>query len=547
MSVAVGGTGDLTLAAVTGFPTISSTLGTNKSFHYALLNTNLSPIEIGQGVMTNATTLQRDVVEAAMIAGELISDGSKADVPVGAVMFTAPTANALRELVLEGALFDYGNASGALSVSFKYACISANLTADATLTLDSATLPPAGTHHEIVLKITSNDNPALTTPFQAGFVLTLAGTNFYIDGGQTAWPSMRLMGAGREMTLRLTNIGGGQNYRVENISKHEHVHNLGVVSGNVTLDIRRPWNIAELTGSGTTVTINAVSPDVSVLEPANFSIVNNGSATKTLVFNSNILSIDGSTLNQVTLPIGYKVDFDLRRNLLNGAVSYEAKVGDVNYNQTASGLATAWNPSDYSGTPPLTLSNSNKTIDLTTDTGASVYRSARAFGAKNSGKHFFTIRLESASIFGSNSASNMAAVSIGLATGALSLNAHVGQGVNSGSLLIFKGTSSTCATWVNGASTSRATPLNAVLSDLITVAFNASNGKCWFIFNNTILYGGDPENDSNPAFTLSPGFYFPMISMSEQGISEAGQWTLVDEIQALSIGALIPSFEYWKA
>lgn len=544
-----GGTGNITLGAVNGYPTIADTLGTGKSFHYVFRAVNNTPIEAGVGVMIDAVTLRRDTVYAKIVNG-IYSAGAltAGNIAVGSLLYTADTKEMLQDLVREGLEFNYGDVSGNTTVNFNYACIRANLTADTTITVDADTLPPAGTHHEIILKLKSNNNPALTTPFQAGFLLTLAGGRFFIDGGVTAYPSMRLLGAaGSEMTLRLTNIAGGTNYRVENISKHEHVHNMGVLAGNITLDIRRPWNIAELTGSGTTATINAISPDVAVLEPAHFTIVNNGSVTKTVFFDSNILSIAGSLLSQVTLPIGYKVDFDIRRNPINSAISYEAKIGEVNYNQTANRLATSWNPSDYSGSPPLTLSNSNKTINLTTKVGASVYRSARAFGAKNSGKHFFTIRMDLATLIGSNSASNMAGVSVGLATAALSLSTHVGQGVNSGSLLIFKGTTSTCATWVNGASTSRASPLNAVISDLVTVAFNASNGKCWFIFNNTILYGGDPENDLTPAFTLSPGFYLPMISMAEQGTSESGEWTLLDEVQALSVGALIPSFNYWTA
>lgn len=322
---------------------------------------------------------------------------------------------------------------------------------------------------------------------------------------------------------------------------------LGALSTSITLDITKKWNIGEFTGSDTTYTINGISPTVPTLEPAHFTIVNNGTVTKTVGWDTNLFSIAGSTLSQVTLPIGYKVDFDVRRNPFNESVSYEVKVGNVNYNQTASGLATTWNPSDYSGTPPLTLSNSNKTINLTTKVGASLYRSARAFGAKNTGKHFFTIRLESATLIGSNTSVNSAGIAVGLATASLSLSTYVGQGINSGSLLIFRGTSSTCATWVDGVSTTRTSPTNAVLSDLITVAFNANNGKCWFILNNTILYGGDPENDLNPAFTLSPAFYLPMISMAEVGTSESGEWTLLDEVQAATVGDLIPSFNYWTA
>ena len=550
MTVMEGGTGNLTLGAVTGFPTIASTLGTNKDFHYALLNTNLSPIEIGQGVMTNATTLQRSTVEGAMIEGELISDGTKADVPVGAVMFTAPTANSLLELVLEQKTVDYGNVSGAVTLDFKNACIVANITADTTFTVDTATLPPAGTHHVIDLKLKSNNNPALTTPFQAGFMVTLAGTGFFVDGGVTGFPPMRLNGAGgSEMTLRLTNIAGSTNYRVENISKHEINHNLGVIpSGNFALDIRRPWNIGEFTGGDNLYVLNGISPDVGILEPAHFTFINNGSANKTLRINTSLLSVAGSTIGDVLVPIGYKVDLDVRRNPVNAAQSYEVKIGDVNYNQTASGLATTWNPSDYSGSTNLTLSNNNRIVEMTTSAGNNVSRGARAFGGKNQGKWYFSVRVNIAQAVTSGVNNHYA---IGVATLAHLLSAIVGTNVNSGSFYR-QNPAGTTGSYDDTVFTARASPAyTQQAGDINTILFDADTGKGYLVINNTPMYGANPEAGTNPLFTVATGnLYLPMISLMEQGsTTTAGQHEFLNEIEALHIASLFPSWagRYWTA
>lgn len=545
MTVMEGGIGNLTLGPVTGFPTIASTLGTNKHFHYALLNTNLSPIEIGQGVMTNATTLQRDTVEAAMIAGEFITDGSKADVPVGAVMFTAPTANSLLKLVLEQKTVDYGNVSGAVTLDFKNACIVANITADTTFTVDTATLPPAGTHHEIILKLKSNNNPALTTPFQAGFVVTLGGGRFFIDGGVAAYPSMRLLGAaGSEMTLRLTNIGGGTNYRVENISKHEHVHNLGVVAGNITLDIRRPWNIGELTGSATTATINAISPDVGVIEPAHFTIVNNGSVTKTIVFNSNILSIEGSTLSQVVVPIGYMLDFDIRRNPLNGAVSYAAKVGDVNYNQTASGTDTRWNASNRASN--ITLTNNDYTAEMTTPSASR--RSVKAFGFKSTGKWSFAVLCEQAVVGGASGTSLEGAFFVVNSSLLVTGDPYV-AGMQYGGIYYQR----TGMTGVHYAFGRTSTNINApevspTTNSIIEICVDLTLGRGWICYNSTWVGGGNPETNTAPSFTFTPGQEMAITwTTTEVGAAvTSGIWRILTQIEKPN-RHLYPSFPNWTS
>jgi hypothetical protein len=327
--------------------------------------------------------------------------------------------------------------------------------------------------------------------------------------------------------------------------------NLGVLPTTITLDITKKWNIGEFTGSSTTYTIDAISPTVSTLEPAHFTFVNNGSVTKTVTFNSAILSIAGSVLNQVTVPIGYKIDFDIRRNPINVGVSYEAKVGDVNYNQTASGLDTTWNPSDYSGTPPLTLSSDNRTIELTTYQIGAI-RSARAFGQKTSGRWLFAIRCDAAMV-GSSSAQTV--MSIGIATSAASLSTAVGQTVNTGSFYLAKGNPTSTlvtSTYDDGVATVRSTTPSSptpAIGDIIVIAYNATTGKGYVNYNNTWLYSGDPEADTSPIFTLATGNnYLPMISLSENNPTHsAGIWTLLTEIQIGSVLATVPSYQYWTA
>jgi hypothetical protein len=319
--------------------------------------------------------------------------------------------------------------------------------------------------------------------------------------------------------------------------------NLGVLATTITLDINKKWNIGEFTGSDTTHTINAISPTVSTLEPAHFTFVNNGSVTKTVVFNSSILSIAGSTLSQVTLPIGYKIDFDIRRNPLNVGASYEAKVGDVNYNQTASGLDTTWNPSDYSGTPPLTLSNGNKTIEMTTATAA--YRSSRAFGQKTTGRWLFAIRCDAIQGGGSQS---VGAFAIGIATPTTLLSTCVGNSVNTGSFFMQRTSGVATVTIDEGVSTTRVA-FSPAINDIIVIAYNVTTGKGYVNYNNTWLYSGNPEADTSPIFTLATGNnYLPMISFFESGVSgNGGIWTLLTEIDIASVMATVPSYQYWTA
>lgn len=59
------GTGNLTLSAVTGYPTLNDVVGTNRRFAYAiLLDSDGTPIEEGIGYLSASTTLVRERVTA---------------------------------------------------------------------------------------------------------------------------------------------------------------------------------------------------------------------------------------------------------------------------------------------------------------------------------------------------------------------------------------------------------------------------------------------------------------------------------------------------
>ena len=457
-----------------------------------------------------------------------------------------PTENALRELVLEGLFFDYGNVDGALSVSFKYSAIALNLTGDTTLTVDASTLPPTGTHHEITLKITSNNNPSLSTPFQAGYLLTLAGANFYVDGGLTEQPTLRLMGAGKEMTLRLTNTKGVVGYRVEHVSQHEQIHNLGVVAGNITLDIRRPWNIAELVGLDSSATIASISPNVEVIAPAHFTLVNNGSVAKTLNFNTNLLSVAGSVLNSVTLPPGYKVDLDVRRNPINPTVSYEIKVGSVSYNQVASGLATSWNPSDKH--VDIALTAGNKTTNKTAVTTA--HSAVRGFGGKNSDLWRFAVRVDT--LRTRTNAVSHGRFQIGIADAGMLLTQQLGVSVSSFCLQVMptNATQDIVNKVTNNVSTVILNAQNATIGDIFGVLVNFNTRKIWFTKNNFVMSGGNPEAGTGPDFTTTLGaIFYPTMSLYRDPANPAyitGTQTLLNEAQD-PFKATWPSFNYWTA
>lgn len=542
MTVVIGGTGNITLGDVTGFPNISETLGTGKSFYYAFLNINLSPIEVGFGIMLDAITLQRDVIEAAMIDGVYTADGvTPANIPVGAIMFTAPTKGMLDLLMLEMSLRDYGNVTGAVTMSAQYKALKFNCTGNTTLTLNQ--LPPTGAKAELTLHASSAN--AGTADIGKGYLLTLPSS---CKLGKNNCPAIPLL-HDAETIIKLTTIDGGTTWQVLWYNGHANIRDLGDLTGTINLDIRYLQSKGNLAaGSSTTLTIEGIDPAAKLGEPAHFVIKNSSTGNRFIAFDADEFTLIGSTLNTLVIPLGYKLDFTVRKNphANDADPAYDVWVNGINYDVTASGLATTWNPSDYFGTPPLTLTDSNRTIEMTTQSGTLAYRSARAFGGKQTGKWYFSLRCDKSVVGLSGSVSWLA---IGLATGSISLASQVGAAANSAAWFTNRGASIVTQTWDEGASTARAS-YSPVLNDIVTILYDGATGKGWVMLNNTVLYGGDPEAGTNPAFTLTAGnIYFPMISIAESSSSSAdsGIWTILNEVQSAHVPLVAPSYQCWTA
>jgi len=179
---------------------------------------------------------------------------------------------------------------------------------------------------------------------------------------------------------------------------------------------------------------------------------------------------------------------------------------------------------------------------MTTSAGVTAYRSARAFGLKNTGKWIFAVRWDGLQ----SGATNIgASVGIGVASLALSLNSFVGFANNSGCIGWGRTTVTTTYTYDDTAQTNRAI-INPALNDITHIAFDANSGNGWVGHNGTWLYGGNPETGANPTFTLAVGNnYLPMISYAEASGASAGIHTILTANQIGAIMASVPSFSYW--
>lgn len=545
MTVVIGGTGNITLGAVTGYPAAVDTIGgTNRTFHYVLLTSGGVPIEAGIGVMTDLITLRRDSVYHKMVNGVFTAGVGLAasDIPAGAVLYTAATNEMLLDLIAEMPMQDYGNVSGALAVNIHNKAIKLNLTADATLSFTPT--PPAGVKYEFTIHATSAN--AGDANIGKGFALTLPNT-CYLD--KNLCPPLCLT-HDSESVIQLSTVDGGASYKVTLLTGDSMVKDMGNLTGNITLDIRHKQSKGQLVAGGTNVTVTGVSPTAKFGEPAHFTFFNNSEGSKTLTFDAEKFTLLGSVINQITIPLGYKADFTVRRNphANDNADAYDVWVNGINYNQTASLLATTWNPSDYSGTPPLTLSNSNLTIEMTTI--ANAFRSARAFGGKNAGKWYYTLRCDGSMINVSNSRNVFA---FGVASIGVSLSSLVGSVAGSASLYLNFGgwaSSPNAATYDDGVVTSRTLGLPS-FGATYSVLFDASTGNGWFLINESNIFGGNPEAGTGAHFSVLGGVtYYPMVTFFESGTpANAGIFTMLNELQSESVGLAFPSWagRYWTA
>ena len=434
-----------------------------------------------------------------------------------------------------------GDISGAVTASLQYQTITAHLKADAVINFSDGLMGPIGGSHKLMLRATSDVNPTYSSFIDAGFELTLSGASFVIDG-LVPFPSVQVACNGKETILSLISLEAGV-YRVENLTRLNVVKNLGEITTPLVLDIRHAMNIGELKGATDAVLISGVSPDVEYLEPAHFTIVNNGSVTKTITWDASLFSLTGSLLNQVTIPIGHKLDFDVRRNPLNPLYSYEVKVGDVNYNQTASGLATTWNPSD-AGTNPvgrIAVVSSNKTTYLTSSGTGLV----RGFGGKSTGKWRLALQCLIAPTGSSSYASTFV---FGLAPLALQIPNYVGSIQTSYGLRHYRSTSTT-AIDIHKYSNNVLTTIGSValkVGDILGVLVDFDANKIWFTLNNA-AFGADPNAGTGEAFTIQDGVVlYPALSLYMSSANQPGSWMLLDEIQDPYVSTW-PTFKSWTA
>lgn len=72
------GTGALTLAAVTGYPTFAAQFVLGQRFEYMLLNDDGTPLEAGIGYLASTTSLVREFVKATYSAGTYNDNGATA-------------------------------------------------------------------------------------------------------------------------------------------------------------------------------------------------------------------------------------------------------------------------------------------------------------------------------------------------------------------------------------------------------------------------------------------------------------------------------------
>lgn len=108
------GTGALTLSTVSGFPSLSDTIGIGVHFYYVISNdSDNSPIEAGMGYLSDSTTLQRSKVFATYNSGVFVNtnasvvslaSGTKkvySSIHSAAVQTAWPAANSIADLGLQ--------------------------------------------------------------------------------------------------------------------------------------------------------------------------------------------------------------------------------------------------------------------------------------------------------------------------------------------------------------------------------------------------------------------------------------------------------------
>lgn len=452
--VTTGGTGDIVLDAVNGYPTFNQVIGVGPYFPYSILNADLTPRENGIGRMLDANTMRRETVYETFIAGALDNTvPAPSNVPVGAIVNTPATWQSLdADFAID---FIDGNRGGHNKIK---------------------QIDIAQNHCDV-----SGRN---VTFYPAGRVLDLGNVSGVVDLDMT-WPVIKMNCTG-DVTFTISNPPPAG------------------FAADTRLEIRR------VTSSGAQVTFPGNVAFQSVVPP--------------LLSDLQTTVISFSTVD--------------------GGVSYIGFANAIVIEVTASGLATTFNPSDYYGTP-LALTNGNRTIEWT-GAKAAAYRTARCFGGKSAGKWRIAVRNDLASSAGTSSTVYF---NYGIAPSSLLLSTGVGFSSSSYAKSFMRQNATGMAYYkvnnsvltAHGASMPVANTICGALVDL-------DAGKIWFTTDGVVDGGGDPSLGTLPAFTFTPGaVYFPSFSLYEAGSSsEAGQWTLLNEVQD-PYAATWPSFQNWTA
>lgn len=179
-TVSSGGTGNLTLAAVTGFPTINQVVGTSTTFPYSITTAQGAPLEAGYASLSDSTTMVRDTILETYSESTYDNTTPDAlDIPVDAVVHTPILAKSLQDDI---------DASIAAAIGSSVQAYSANLDSWSSevpgdyLTTASA----ASTYQPIDAGLTDIAALAVTD----GNIIVGDGSNWVAESGATARASL---------------------------------------------------------------------------------------------------------------------------------------------------------------------------------------------------------------------------------------------------------------------------------------------------------------------------------------------------------------------
>lgn len=204
-SVAGGGTGNLTLDVIAGFPALSDVTIPGTEYYYGIVNSDGTPIEIGAGTVSGNVLTRVSALEQMVSGVYSASPSGFADIPVGAIVVlpetkqllaslesslvvsdfgntNLPTGDSLTfyqgvlrnnggiiEVYPDGKVLDLGNVSGTVDLDMRNAIIRMNCTGNVTFTISNQ--PPAGYRGVTTLEITRTtlSGATLTWPVNVNF------------------------------------------------------------------------------------------------------------------------------------------------------------------------------------------------------------------------------------------------------------------------------------------------------------------------------------------------------------------------------------------